>query len=108
MANGKRKGGNIDLDQSPTYHPHTFRLRHRLRAHSAFLILLTFAAALFLSDIWGYRQFIRAESYFAVGARLMIEQDAWLTPHAPDEAQLNKPPLTYWLIGIFYKLFGMN
>lgn len=51
---------------------------------------------------------MRAESYFALGARLMVEQGEWLTPHAPDEQALNKPPLTYWLIGISYKLFGVS
>ena len=63
---------------------------------------------MFLSDIWIYKQFVRAESYFALGSRLMIEQSNWLTPHAPDELPLNKPPLTYWLIGFSYKLFGTN
>jgi 4-amino-4-deoxy-L-arabinose transferase-like glycosyltransferase len=78
------------------------------RQHRAFLLVVAFAAALFLSDIWVYREFVRAESYFALGARLMIDEGSWLTPHAPDELPLNKPPLTYWLIGISYKLFGAN
>jgi len=38
----------------------------------------------------------------------MVEQGDWLTPHAPDELPLNKPPLTYWLIGASYKLCGAN
>lgn len=63
---------------------------------------------MFLSDIWIYKEFVRAESYFALGSRLMIEQGDWLAPHAPDEFALNKPPLTYWLIGTSYKLFGTN
>src|SRR5258708_2936716 len=70
--------------------------------------MIAFAAVLFLSDIWIYKEFVRAESYFALGSRLMIEQGDWLMPHAPDELPLNKPPLTYWLIGISYKLFGVN
>jgi 4-amino-4-deoxy-L-arabinose transferase-like glycosyltransferase len=76
-----------------------------LKTHRAFFILVAFAAVLFLSDIWAYKEFVRAESYFALGARSMVERGEWLTPHAPDELQLNKPPLTYWLIGISYKLF---
>jgi 4-amino-4-deoxy-L-arabinose transferase-like glycosyltransferase len=78
------------------------------RQHRGFFIVIAFAAVLFLSDIWIYKQFVRAESYFAFGSRLMIEQGNWLTPHAPDELALNKPPLTYWLIGFSYKLFGTN
>jgi 4-amino-4-deoxy-L-arabinose transferase-like glycosyltransferase len=79
-----------------------------IKQHRAFFIVLAFAAILFVSDIWIYKEFVRAESYFAVGARLMTEQGDWLLPHAPDELPLNKPPLTYWLIGISYKLFGAN
>jgi 4-amino-4-deoxy-L-arabinose transferase-like glycosyltransferase len=80
----------------------------RLNKHCAFFILLALAATLFLSDIWAYKEFVRAESYFALGARSMVERNEWLTPHAPDELQLNKPPLTYWLIGVSYKLFGAS
>ena len=70
--------------------------------------MIAFAAVMFVSDIWIYKEFVRAESYFALGSRLMIEQGDWLMPHAPDELPLNKPPLTYWAIGISYKLFGVN
>lgn len=80
----------------------------QLKKHRAFFVLLAFAATLFLSDIWAYKEFVRAESYFALGARSMVERNEWLTPHAPDELQLNKPPLTYWLIGGSYKLFGAS
>jgi 4-amino-4-deoxy-L-arabinose transferase-like glycosyltransferase len=79
-----------------------------LKKHRAFFILIAMAATLFLSDIWVYREFVRAESYFALGARSMVERAEWLTPHAPDELKLNKPPLTYWLIGISYKLFDAS
>jgi 4-amino-4-deoxy-L-arabinose transferase-like glycosyltransferase len=79
-----------------------------LRQHRAFLVVIAFAGLLFVSDVWIYKEFVRAESYFALGSRLMVEQGDWLTPHAPDELPLNKPPLTYWLIGISYKLFGAN
>jgi 4-amino-4-deoxy-L-arabinose transferase-like glycosyltransferase len=84
------------------------RLLILLKQHRAFFIVLAFAAILFFSDIWIYKEFVRAESYFALGSRLMIEQGDWLLPHAPDELPLNKPPLTYWLVGISYKLFGTN
>jgi len=73
----------------------------------AFLPLLAFAAVVFLSDIWSYKEFVRAESYFALGSRLMVEQAAWLTPHVPDELPLNKPPLTYWLIELSYELINI-
>ncbi len=79
---------------------------HLLKEHRGFIVLFALAALLFTSDLRTWKEFVRAESYFALGSRLMVEQGDWLTPHAPDEQQLNKPPLTYWLIGICYKLFG--
>lgn len=36
----------------------------------------------------------------------MVETGDWLSPHAPDEPVLNKPPLQYWLTGLAYKAFG--
>jgi 4-amino-4-deoxy-L-arabinose transferase-like glycosyltransferase len=79
-----------------------------LKQHRGFFVVFGLASVLFLSDIWIYKEFVRAESYFALGARLMIEQGDWITPHAPDELPLNKPPLTYWLIAVSYKIFGTN
>lgn len=74
----------------------------------AFLVLFFFAAALFLSNLDAYKDFVRAESYFALGARLMVVEGDWLAPHAPDEPVLNKPPLQYWLTGFFYRVFGTS
>ena len=93
-----------DGKEPPTFNdPVTFLKQHRFC-----FIVIAFAAVLFLSDIWIYKEFVRAESYFALGSRLMVEQGDWLMPHAPDELPLNKPPLTYWLIGVSYKLFGAS
>jgi 4-amino-4-deoxy-L-arabinose transferase-like glycosyltransferase len=77
-----------------------------LTKHGGLFIVLALTAVLLLNGIWSYKEFVRAESYFALGARLMIERGDWLTPHAPDEGLLNKPPLTYWLIGLSYKIMG--
>ena len=79
-----------------------------LKEHRGFFCVIVVAGTLFISDIWAWKHFVRAESYFGLGARLMVEQGDWLAPHAPDEQVLNKPPLTYWLIGLCYKLFGFN
>lgn len=83
-------------------------LRKKLKIDPAFLLLLALAAALFLSHLGAFRDFVRAESYFALGSRLMVSERNWLTPHAPDESVLNKPPLQYWLTGIAYKIFGAS
>lgn len=69
-------------------------------------LLLTLASLLIFSNLGAFRDFVRAESYFALGSQLMVQEGDWLSPHAPDEPVLNKPPLQYWLTGITYKLFG--
>src|SRR6266403_5176795 len=79
-----------------------------LKQHRGFLIIVALASVIFANGIGAYKEFVRAESYFALGARLMIEGGEWLAPHAPDEQVLNKPPLTYWLIGLSYKIFGAS
>src|SRR2546430_643507 len=79
-----------------------------LKQHRGFLIIVALASVLFANGICAYKEFVRAESYFALGARLMIERGEWLAPHAPDEQVLNKPPLTYWLIGLSYKIIGAS
>ena len=63
---------------------------------------------MFLTNIGSYEQFLRAESNFSLGARMMMETDDFLLPHAPHEDPLNKPPLHYWLIGASYKVFGFD
>lgn len=83
-------------------------LRQKLKIEPAFLLLLVLAAVLFLSNLGAYRDFVRAESYFALGARLMVSGGDWVSPHAPDEPVLNKPPLQYWVTGIAYAAFGAS
>jgi len=79
-----------------------------VNAHRAFILFLALFAVLFLTNIGVYEQFLRAESNFALGARMMLETKEFLLPHAPHELPLNKPPLQYWLIGISYKILGFS
>ena len=79
-----------------------------MKAHSSFFLLFFLFAAMFLTNIGSYQQFLRAESNFSLGARMMVETNEFLLPHSPHEAPLNKPPLHYWLIGISYKIFGFD
>ncbi|MGH7227963.1 MAG: hypothetical protein ACREIH_02010, partial [Nitrospiraceae bacterium] len=56
-----------------------------IKARRAFLLLFICAAILFFANIGTYRQFLRAESNLALGARMMVETNEWLLPHAPHE-----------------------
>lgn len=84
----------------------SFPLRQKLKPEAAFLFLLILAAALFLSNLGAFKDFVRSESYFALGARLMVAEGNWLAPHSSDEPVLDKPPLQYWLIGVTYASLG--
>ncbi len=48
------------------------------------------------------------EPLFAETARQMTVTGNWITPYYNGETRFDKPPLTYWLIAIAYKLIGVN
>ena len=48
------------------------------------------------------------EAEYAEVARGMVQSGDWLTPRLNDAVFLNKPPLTYWLIGLGDRVFGIG
>ncbi|EME29805.1 glycosyl transferase, family 39 [Galdieria sulphuraria] len=48
------------------------------------------------------------EPKFAVTAREMLQRGDWLTPQWNNRLRFDKPPLTYWLMAISYRLFGLS
>lgn len=48
------------------------------------------------------------EAEYAEAAREMVESGDWISPHLNYVLFLNKPPLTYWLIGLADRAFGVN
>jgi len=48
------------------------------------------------------------ESFYAETPREMIEANDWLNPTFDYHERLNKPPLSYWVVGASYKLFGIS
>ena len=48
------------------------------------------------------------EARIAETAREMVVSDDWLVPHYNGELRLQKPPLTYWLVALSYKIFGVS
>jgi 4-amino-4-deoxy-L-arabinose transferase-like glycosyltransferase len=83
-------------------------ISQRIRPHIAFLLVISFAAVLYFSYLGDTRQFLRAESYFALGAKMMLETGDRLLMHSPEELPLNKPPLQYWLIGLSFDSLGVD
>lgn len=41
-------------------------------------------------------------------ARSMLDTGDWVTPHLNGVKYLEKPPLKYWIIALFFKLFGVH
>ncbi|HSU58615.1 MAG TPA: glycosyltransferase family 39 protein [Bryobacteraceae bacterium] len=83
------------------------------QAPSAFrryqLIVLLFAAITFLGCIVNPPSLMDdVDSVQASIARTMLRTGDWVTPHLDGIKYFEKPPLKYWLIAIFFKLFGVH
>lgn len=48
------------------------------------------------------------EPVYAQTAREMAERGDWVVPYHRGEPRVNRPPLTYWLIGASHAVFGVN
>lgn len=79
-----------------------------LKNHRAFLTIFLLSAFLFFVNLGDYKKFERAESYFSLGSKMLVETGEVLLPHSLQEYELNKPPMQYWAIAAAYKLFGVG
>ena len=68
-----------------------------------FLIIfaLPFFVALEDSSIWDSN-----EAFYAQTPREMLSRGDWVTPYFNDQPRLDKPPLTYWIVASFYRIFS--
>lgn len=48
------------------------------------------------------------EGYYVEAAREMVESSDFITPHLNYQIYFSKPILTFWLIAVPYKIFGVN
>ena len=62
----------------------------------------------FFSELGSIGLLDKTEPMFAEAARQMVVTGDWITPYWNQEVRFDKPPLTYWLIGLSYKVFGIN
>ena len=70
------------------------------------LFLISFIA--FFSKLGSIGLLDKTEPMFAEAARQMVITGDWITPYWNQEVRFDKPPLTYWLIGLSFKIFGIN
>ena len=77
-----------------------------MKLTTVFLLLLfclPLAVGLDASSLWDSN-----EAFYAQTPREMLERGDWLIPHFNGRPRLNKPPLAYWVVGGFYRVFGVS
>ena len=67
------------------------------------LFCVPFFTALDHSSVWD-----TTEAFYAQIPREMVESGDWLVPTFNGVPRLDKPPLSHWVVGGFYKLFGIS
>ncbi len=67
------------------------------------ILALPFFVVLDKSSVWDAN-----EAFYVQTPREMLERGDWLVPYFNGAPRLNKPPLSYWLVGGFYRLFGVS
>jgi 4-amino-4-deoxy-L-arabinose transferase-like glycosyltransferase len=72
-------------------------------------LLVGFALLLLLPGVRTFPLFDQDEPTFAQIAREMRDTHAWIVPHINGQtAELEKPPLAYWLMSASFAVFGVN
>ncbi|EAZ89330.1 ArnT family glycosyltransferase [Crocosphaera chwakensis] len=70
------------------------------------LFFISFIA--FIANLGSIGLMDKTEPMFVEAARQMVITGDWVTPYWNGETRFDKPPLTYWLVGLSFQLFGMN
>jgi len=79
-----------------------------LRESGCLLILIAVCGLLFFSAP-GFRSLWETdEARYAEIPREMVLSGDWITPTLNQVKYFEKPPLTYWLVALSYKLFGVS
>jgi 4-amino-4-deoxy-L-arabinose transferase-like glycosyltransferase len=68
-----------------------------------FLAIAPYFARLGASSLWDSN-----EAFYAETPREMIESGDWINPSFNYQPRFNKPPLCYWIVALFYKLFSVS
>src|SRR5262245_58604201 len=81
------------------------RLNHRTK-----LLILTLAlsAAPYFVNLGASSLWDTNEAFYAETPREMIESGNFSDPTFNYRPRLNKPPLSYWMVAISYRLFGIS
>lgn len=73
------------------------------------LIVLLIASAIFIGCIVSPPSLMDdVDASQASISRTMLETGDWVIPHLDGVKYMEKPPLKYWIIAVFFKLFGVH
>ncbi len=78
-----------------------FRFKERL---VIFLVVLIFGLIIFVLGLGSTGLVDETPPLFAAAGKAMSESGDWLTPKVNGILRFDKPPLIYWLMGLFYSL----
>lgn len=71
------------------------------------IVILTLAAAPYFMRLGASSLWDSNEAFYAETPREMIESGDYINPSFNYQPRFNKPPLCYWVVAGFYKLFGV-
>lgn len=80
----------------------------QLTPKGSMLILAVACLGLFFFGMSSYGVTDPGEGYYVEAAREMVESGDFITPHLNYQIYFSKPILTFWLMAIPYKLFGVS
>ena len=84
-------------------------LKVNLRLTSIMLMVLCILAWIaWFKNLGAIGLLDKTEPMFVGAARQMVITNDWITPYWNDATRFDKPPLSYWLMGISMKILGIS
>lgn len=79
-----------------------------LKARSTAFLVVALGAVVLLPGTATLPLIDRDEPRFAEATRVMMAGGDWIVPHFNGQLRLDKPPLTYWLMSLGYRIAGVG
>lgn len=80
----------------------------QLTPKRSMIILAVACLGLFFLGMSSFGVTDPGEGYYVEAAREMVESGDFITPHLNYQIYFSKPILTFWLMAIPYKIFGVS
>ena len=76
--------------------------------HAAAAVLLAVALCPYFLDLGGSAIWDANEAFYVETPREMMERGDYINPTFNYEPRVNKPVLSYWIVAVFYHVFGVS